>query len=221
MILPDEFLTHDGNSALTAFHIQITARLGWKGILHHSPWPVSLHNCQTAAGRLRAGTAWEQNCALNVNGTQLAGSNFYYVCETCVEGGGSCEFDRARLCAQLKKPDLPYWFLSDVVLVLVKFASVLWSVIDGEGALVLQLRGGFIIISSIIQTLNSFLVLLLRILHCIYLQELFQTLFLDLDRWFCLSKSFPVPLLVWCRELEIRGNYSISFKGPIRCCLTI
>lgn len=42
-----------------------------------------------------------------------------------MEGGGSCEFDGERLCAQLKKPDLPYWFLSDVVLVLVKFASVL------------------------------------------------------------------------------------------------
>lgn len=159
MILPDEFLTHDSNSALTAFHIQITERFGWKGILHHSPWPVSLHNCQTVARRLRAGTAWEQNCALNVNDIQLAGSNFYYVCETCVEGGGSCEFDGVCVLSW-KKPDLPYWFLSDVVLVLVKFASVLWSVIDGEGTLVLQLRGGFIIISSIIQTLNSFLVLL-------------------------------------------------------------
>lgn len=42
-----------------------------------------------------------------------------------MEGGGSCEFDGVRLCAQLKKPDLPYWFLSDAVLVLVKFASVL------------------------------------------------------------------------------------------------
>lgn len=86
MILPDEFLTHDGNSALTAFHIQITARFGWKGILHHSPWPVSPHKCQTVAGRLCAGTAWEQNCVLNVNAIQLAGSNFYYVCET-LRGG--------------------------------------------------------------------------------------------------------------------------------------
>lgn len=35
------------------------------------------------------------------------------------------EFDGVRLCAQLKKKLIRLWFLSGVVLVLVKFASVL------------------------------------------------------------------------------------------------